>query len=60
MGEKQTTIEGRTYTILSLFCRRDAEPRRTLRDLSSAGIQMDRFMMKISIGYPPAGKKKKS
>jgi len=54
MGEKQVTIEGRTYDLprpfLVIATQNSAEQFGTFPLPES---QLDRFMMKINIGYPP-------
>lgn len=54
MGEKQTTIEGRTYKLPKpFFVIATQNPAEQFGTFPLPESQMDRFMMKISIGYPP-------
>ncbi len=53
MEEKQVTIEGKTYKLPRLFCHSNAEPDGAVwHTFPLPESQLDRFMMKISIGYP--------
>jgi MoxR-like ATPase len=53
MGEKQVTVEGRTYKLPSLFCVIATQnPAEQFGTFPLPESQLDRFMMKISIGYP--------
>lgn len=53
MGEKQTTIEGRTYKLpRPFFVIATQNPAEQFGTFPLPESQMDRFMMKISIGYP--------
>lgn len=53
MGEKQTTIEGRTYKLpRPFFVIATQNPTEQFGTFPLPESQMDRFMMKISIGYP--------
>ncbi len=53
MGEKQTTIEGRTYKLPKpFFVIATQNPAEQFGTFPLPESQMDRFMMKISIGYP--------
>lgn len=53
MGEKQTTIEGRTYKLpRPFFVIATQNPIEQFGTFPLPESQMDRFMMKISIGYP--------
>ncbi|MGV8075513.1 MAG: AAA family ATPase [Syntrophobacteraceae bacterium] len=54
MGEKQTTIEGRTYDLpRPFFVIATQNPAEQFGTFPLPESQLDRFMMKISIGYPP-------
>ncbi len=54
MGEKQTTIEGRTYKLpRPFFVIATQNPVEQFGTFPLPESQMDRFLMKISIGYPP-------
>lgn len=54
MGEKQVTIEGRTYDLpRPFFVIATQNPAEQFGTFPLPESQMDRFMMKISIGYPP-------
>lgn len=54
MGEKQVTIEGRTYDLPRPFLVIATQnPTEQFGTFPLPESQMDRFMMKISIGYPP-------
>jgi MoxR-like ATPase len=53
MGEKQVTIEGRTYDLpRPFFVIATQNPVEQFGTFPLPESQMDRFMMKISIGYP--------
>jgi MoxR-like ATPase len=53
MGEKQVTIDGRTYKLPKLFCVIATQnPVEQYGTFPLPESQLDRFMMKISIGYP--------
>lgn len=53
MGEKQTTIEGKTYSHPQpFFVIATQNPAEQYGTFPLPESQMDRFMMKISIGYP--------
>jgi len=53
MGEKQTTIEGKTYSHPQpFFVIATQNPTEQYGTFPLPESQMDRFMMKISIGYP--------
>jgi MoxR-like ATPase len=54
MGEKQVTIEGRTYDLpCPFFVIATQNPVEQFGTFPLPESQMDRFMMKISIGYTP-------
>jgi len=54
MGEKQVTIEGRTYDLpRPFFVIATQNPAEQFGTFPLPESQLDRFMMKISIGYPP-------
>lgn len=54
MGEKQVTIEGRTYDLpRPFFVIATQNPGEQFGTFPLPESQLDRFMMKISIGYPP-------
>jgi MoxR-like ATPase len=54
MGEKQVTIEGRTYDLpRPFFVMATQNPVEQFGTFPLPESQLDRFMMKISIGYPP-------
>jgi MoxR-like ATPase len=54
MGEKQVTIEGRTYELpRPFFVIATQNPIEQFGTFPLPESQLDRFMMKISIGYPP-------
>ena len=54
MGEKQVTIEGRTYELPSpFFVIATQNPVEHFGTFPLPESQFDRFMMRISIGYPP-------
>jgi MoxR-like ATPase len=53
MGEKQVTIEGKTYKLPEVFCVIATQnPVEQYGTFPLPESQLDRFMMKISIGYP--------
>jgi MoxR-like ATPase len=53
MGEKQVTIEGKTYKLPDVFCVIATQnPVEQYGTFPLPESQLDRFMMKISIGYP--------
>jgi MoxR-like ATPase len=53
MGEKQVTIEGKTYSLPNLFSVIATQnPVEQFGTFPLPESQLDRFMMKISIGYP--------
>ena len=53
MEEKQVTIEGKTYKLPRLFCVIATQnPTEQFGTFPLPESQLDRFMMKISIGYP--------
>lgn len=53
MGEKQVTIEGKTYKLPDIFCVIATQnPAEQFGTFPLPESQLDRFMMKISIGYP--------
>lgn len=53
MGEKQVTIEGKTYKLPDIFCVIATQnPVEQYGTFPLPESQLDRFMMKISIGYP--------
>lgn len=53
MGEKQTTMEGKTYKLpRPFFVIATQNPSEQFGTFPLPESQMDRFMMKISIGYP--------
>lgn len=54
MGEKQVTVEGRTYELpRPFFVIATQNPGEQFGTFPLPESQMDRFMMQISIGYPP-------
>lgn len=54
MGEKQATIEGRTYDLpRPFFVIATQNPAEQFGTFPLPESQLDRFMMKITIGYPP-------
>lgn len=54
MGEKQVTIEGKTYDLPKpFFVIATQNPVEQFGTFPLPESQLDRFMMKISIGYPP-------
>lgn len=54
MGEKQVTVEGRTYDLpRPFFVIATQNPAEQFGTFPLPESQLDRFMMKISIGYPP-------
>jgi MoxR-like ATPase len=56
MGEKQTTIEGKTYKLPNpFFVIATQNPVEQFGTFPLPESQMDRFMMKIGIGYPTRG-----
>ncbi len=60
MGEKQVTIEGRTYELPSPFLVIATQnPAEQYGTFPLPESQLDRFMMKISIGYPDRNAEKK-
>ena len=60
MGEKQTTIEGKTYLHPQpFFVIATQNPVEHFGTFPLPESQMDRFMLKISIGYPAANEEKK-
>jgi len=53
MGEKQVTMEGKTYGLPKLFCVIATQnPVEQYGTFPLPESQLDRFMLKISIGYP--------
>ena len=53
MEEKQVTIEGKTYKLPKIFCVIATQnPAEQFGTFPLPESQLDRFMMKISIGYP--------
>lgn len=59
MGEKQTTIEGKTYLHPQpFFVIATQNPMEQFGTFPLPESQMDRFMMKISIGYPDSDEEK--
>jgi MoxR-like ATPase len=53
MGEKQVTMEGKTYKLPVIFCVIATQnPVEQYGTFPLPESQLDRFMMKISIGYP--------
>ena len=53
MGEKQVTIEGKTYKLPDVFCVIATQnPVEQYGTFPLPESQLDRFMMKINIGYP--------
>lgn len=53
MGEKQVTLEGKTYKLPDVFCVIATQnPVEQYGTFPLPESQLDRFMMKISIGYP--------
>ncbi|MEN6441115.1 MAG: MoxR family ATPase [Syntrophobacter sp.] len=60
MGEKQVTIEGRTYELPSPFLVIATQnPAEQFGTFPLPESQLDRFMMKINIGYPDRSAEKK-
>lgn len=54
MGEKQVTIEGRTYRLPEIFfVVATQNPKEQYGAFPLPESQLDRFTMKINIGYPP-------
>lgn len=59
MGEKQTTMEGKTYRLPKpFFVMATQNPVEQFGTFPLPDSQLDRFMMKIGIGYPPRGAEK--
>jgi MoxR-like ATPase len=59
MGEKQTTLEGKTYKLPNpFFVIATQNPVEQFGTFPLPESQMDRFMMKIGIGYPSRGSEK--
>ncbi len=59
MGEKQTTLEGKTYKLPNpFFVIATQNPVEQFGTFPLPESQMDRFMMKIGIGYPTRGAEK--
>lgn len=59
MGEKQTTLEGKTYKLPNpFFVIATQNPVEQFGTFPLPESQMDRFMMKIGIGYPSRGAEK--
>src|SRR5512135_1955339 len=59
MGEKQATLEGKTYKLPNpFFVIATQNPTEQFGTFPLPESQMDRFMMKISIGYPPRSAEK--
>lgn len=53
MGERQVTIEGKTYPLPDIFCVIATQnPAEQYGTFPLPESQLDRFMLKISIGYP--------
>ena len=53
MEERQVSVDGRTHPLPPpLHRHRDAEPLRLPRHLPAPDSQLDRFLMRLSIGYP--------
>jgi MoxR-like ATPase len=60
MGEKQTTLEGKTYKLPNpFFVMATQNPVEQYGTFPLPDSQLDRFMMKIGIGYPGRGAEKK-
>lgn len=60
MGEKQTTLEGKTFRLPNpFFVIATQNPVEQFGTFSLPDSQVDRFMMKIGIGYPPRVAEKK-
>lgn len=60
MGEKQTTIEGKTYKLPNpFFVMATQNPVEQFGTFPLPDSQLDRFMMKIGVGYPERGAEKK-
>lgn len=60
MGEKQTTLEGKTYKLPNpFFVMATQNPVEQFGTFPLPDSQLDRFMMKIGIGYPERGAEKK-
>lgn len=54
MGEKQVTIEGRTFALAKpFFVIATQNPAEHFGTFPLPESQLDRFMMRISVGYPP-------
>lgn len=59
MGEKQVTVEGRTYKLPQpFFVIATQNPIELYGTFPLPEAQLDRFIMKISIGYPPRSAEK--
>jgi MoxR-like ATPase len=52
MEEKQVTVEGETRPCPPVLRDRHPEPARPAGHLCPARVQLDRFLMRISLGYP--------
>ncbi|HUO76347.1 MAG TPA: MoxR family ATPase [Thermodesulfovibrionales bacterium] len=60
MGEKQTTLEGKTYKLPNpFFVIATQNPAEQFGTFPLPESQLDRFMLKIGIGYPPRGAERK-
>jgi MoxR-like ATPase len=54
MEERQVSIDGESHPLLVPFVIAHPEPVRAAGDIPAAGIAADRFLMRISLGYPSA------
>jgi len=52
MEEHQATIDGTTYAMPSRSCDRNPEPDRVRGTFALPEAQLDRFMLRIRLGYP--------
>jgi MoxR-like ATPase len=52
MEEGRVTVDGISHDVSAVHGHRDAEPHRAGRNPSLPEAQLDRFIMKTSIGYP--------
>ena len=56
MQERQVTVDGVARPLAAPVLRdRDAEPDRAGRHLPAAEAQLDRFALRLALGYPEAG-----
>ncbi len=49
---RQVTVDGKTCPSPPLLCHGHTEPHRPRRDIPAAGGQLDRFLLRVRLGYP--------